>query len=124
MDTQTKNNFADWLYNRFVENFKKKDFVEAFIFLDVLSHYQSFAMEMRKLSDQRRHIKELYNSIIKALKEKRADQLSLTGNEAVQQWNAEIQAYENRLREMGLSEEYILQKVSDKKMYDNGNKFL
>ncbi len=67
METLAKYKFADWLYNRFVENYKKQNIAEAFTFLDILSKYLMFAMEVRKLSDQRRHIKELYRDIQKAL---------------------------------------------------------
>jgi len=122
MNTLDKYKFADWLYNRFVEQFKKSNITEAFIYLGVLSQYQFFAQEVPKLSDQRRHIKELYKKITKALKDKNADQLSLTGEEAIEAFNMEIQAYEARMRAIGLSEEYIKLKVDDKKLnYRYGN---
>lgn len=116
MDILTKYKFADWLYNRFVENYKNHKIVEAFIFLDILSHYQLFAQEVQKLSDQRRHIKELYRDITKALKAGNADKLFLTGEEGTAEFNREIAEYEAQLRKIGLSEEYITERVSDKKV--------
>jgi len=116
MDVLTKYKFADWLYNRFVENYKNHKIVEAFIFLDILSRYQLFAQEVQKLSDQRRHIKELYRDITKALKAGNADKLFLTGEEGTAEFNREIAEYEAQLRKIGLSEEYITERVSDKKM--------
>lgn len=121
MDILAKNRFADWLYNRFVENYKKSNISEAFIYLEILSQYQLFAKDIRKLSEQRRHIKELYNTITKALKEKRANQLFLTGEEGTEVFNMEMKAYETRLREQGFSEEYITESVSDRKMNYYGN---
>ena len=79
MDTFSKYKFADWLYNRFVENFRKSNIAQAFTFLEVLSQYMAFAQNIRKLSDQRRHIKELHTKITKALKNGTADKLFLTG---------------------------------------------
>lgn len=116
METLAKYKFADWLYNRFVENYKEQNIVEAFIYLDVLTHYQSFAKEVRKLSDQRRHIKELYTDIMKALKEGKAHRLFFTGEEGARKFHEEMNAYADQLREQGFSEEYITQVVSDRKM--------
>ena len=121
MDILAKNRFADWLYNRFVENYKKSNISEAFIYFEILSQYQLFAKDIRKLSDQRRHIRELYNTITKALKEKKTHQLFLTGEEGTEVFNREMKAYETQLREQGFSEEYITQSVSDRKMYYYGN---
>lgn len=87
MDTLAKYKFADWLYNRFVEKYKNQNVVEAFIFLDILSRYQLFAQEIRKLSDQRRHIKELHRTITKALKEGTAHRLHLAGEEGTAEFN-------------------------------------
>ncbi|AZA99146.1 hypothetical protein EG359_05805 [Chryseobacterium joostei] len=116
MDTLAKYKFADWLYNRFVENYKNQNVVEAFIFLDILSRYQLFAQEIRKLSDQRRHIKELHRTITKALKEGTAHRLRLAGEEGTAEFNKVMAEYEAQLREIGLSESYITDRVSDKKM--------
>ncbi|WP_156173187.1 hypothetical protein [Chryseobacterium gallinarum] len=121
MDIQAKNKFADWVYNRFVENYKNQNIVEAFIFLDVLSRYQMFAMEVRKLSDQRRHIKELYRDIHKALKDGTAHKLFLTGEEGTAEFNREMKAYEDFLRQEGFSEEKITEFVSNRKMNYYGN---
>ncbi len=121
MDILAKYKFADWLYNRFVENYKNQNVVEAFIFLDILSRYQMFAMEVRKLSDQRRHIKELYRDINKALKNGTAHKLFLTGEEGTAEFNREMKAYGDYLREQGFSESYITQCVSDKAMNYYGN---
>lgn len=121
MDALAKNKFADWLYNRFVENYKKQNIVEAFIFLDVLSRYQMFAMEVRKLSDQRRHIKELYRDIQKALKDGTAHKLFLTGEEGEAEFKRDMKAYEDFLRQEGFSEEKITEYVSDRKMNYYGN---
>lgn len=121
MDTLAKFKFADWLYNRFVENYKNHNIVEAFVFLDILSRYQMFAMEVRKLSDQRRHIKELYGNINKALKNRTAHKLLLTGEEGTAEFKKEMKAYEDRLREQGFSESYITECVSDKAMNYYGN---
>lgn len=121
METLAKYKFADWLYNRFVENYKNHNIVEAFIFLDILSRYQMFAMEVRKLSDQRRHIKELYRNINKALKNGTAHKLLLTGEEGAAEFKKEMKAYEDRLREQGFSESYITECVSDKAMNYDGN---
>ncbi len=116
MDTLAKYKFADWLYNRFVENYKNQNVVEAFIFLDILSRYQLFAQEIRKLSDQRRHIKELHRTITKALKEGTAHRLHLAGEEGIAEFNRVMAEYEAQLRKIGLSESYITDRVSDKKM--------
>ncbi len=116
MDTLAKYKFADWLYNRFVENYKNQNVVEAFIFLDILSRYQLFAQEIRKLSDQRRHIKELHRTVTKALKEGTAHRLHLSGEEGTAEFNKVMAEYEAQLREIGLSESYITDRVSDKKM--------
>lgn len=116
MDTLAKYKFADWLYNRFVENYKNQNVVEAFIFLDILSRYQLFAQEISKLSDQRRHIKELHRTITKALKEGTAHRLLLAGEEGTAEFNREMKEFEDYLRKIGLSEEYITEAVSDKKM--------
>ncbi|WP_343657967.1 hypothetical protein [Chryseobacterium sp.] len=116
-----KYKFADYLYNRFVENYKNQNIVEAFIFLDILSRYQMFAMEVRKMSDQRRHIKELYRDINKALKNGTAHKLFLTGEEGTAEFNREMKAYGDSLREQGFSESYITQCVSDKAMNYYGN---
>lgn len=116
MDTLAKYKFADWLYNRFVEKYKNQNVVEAFIFLDILSRYQLFAQEIRKLSDQRRHIKELHRTITKALKEGTAHRLHLAGEEGTAEFNRVMAEYEAQLREIGLSESYITDRVSDKKM--------
>ncbi|KKO89188.1 hypothetical protein AAW12_23990 [Sphingobacterium sp. Ag1] len=121
METLAKYKFADWLYNRFVENYKNQNVVEAFIFYDILSHYQIFAMEVRKMSDQRRHIKELYRDINKALKNGTAHKLFLTGEEGTAEFQREMKAYENHLREQGFSESYITDRVSDKAMNYYGN---
>ncbi|MFC3356056.1 hypothetical protein [Sphingobacterium zeae] len=121
MDTLAKFKFADWLYNRFVENYKNHNIVEAFVFLDILSRYQMFAMEVRKLSDQRRHIKELYSNINKALKNGTAHKLLLTGEEGGAEFKKEMKAYEDRLRAQGFSESYITECVSDKAMNYDGN---
>ncbi|WP_312336243.1 hypothetical protein [Sphingobacterium sp.] len=121
MDILAKYKFADYLYNRFVENYKNQNVVEAFIFLDILSRYQMFAMEVRKLSDQRRHIKELYRDINKALKNGTAHKLFLTGEEGTAEFNREMKAYGDSLREQGFSESYITQCVSDKAMNYYGN---
>lgn len=121
MDIHSKYKFSDWLYNRFVENFKKSNISQAFIYLEILSQYQMFAKDNRKLSDQRRHIKELYNTITKALKEKRAHKLFLTGEEGTETFNREMKTYEIQLRESGFSEDYITQSVSDRKMNYYGN---
>ncbi|WON94327.1 hypothetical protein [Sphingobacterium sp. UGAL515B_05] len=121
MDILAKYKFADYLYNRFVENYKNQNVVEAFIFLDILSRYQMFAMEFRKLSDQRRHIKELYRDINKALKNGTAHKLFLTGEEGTAEFNREMKAYGDSLREQGFSESYITQCVSDKAMNYYGN---
>ncbi|WP_027374868.1 hypothetical protein [Chryseobacterium sp. UNC8MFCol] len=121
METLAKYKFADWLYNRFVENYKNQNITEAFTFLDILSRYQMFAMEVRKLSDQRRHIKELYRDIQKALKNGTAHKLFLTGEEGAAQFKREMKAYENYLREQGFSESYITECVSDKAMNYYGN---
>ncbi|OJZ01266.1 hypothetical protein [Sphingobacterium sp. 40-24] len=121
MDILAKYKFADYLYNRFVENYKNQNIVEAFIFLDILSRYQMFAMEVRKMSDQRRHIKELYRDINKALKNGTAHKLFLTGEEGTAEFNREMKAYGDSLREQGFSESYITQCVSDKAMNYYGN---
>lgn len=121
MDILAKYKFADYLYNRFVENYKNQNVVEAFIFLDILSRYQMFAMEVRKLSDQRRHIKELYRDINKALKNGTAHKLFLTGEEGTAEFNREMKAYGDSLREQGFSESYITQCISDKAMNYYGN---
>lgn len=121
MDIHSKYKFSDWLYNRFVENFKKSNISQALIYLEILSQYQMFAKDNRKLSDQRRHIKELYNTITKALKEKRAHKLFLTGEEGTETFNREMKTYEIQLRESGFSEDYITQSVSDRKMNYYGN---
>ncbi|RQO35387.1 hypothetical protein DBR39_18900 [Chryseobacterium sp. KBW03] len=121
METLAKYKFADWLYNRFVENYKNQNIAEAFTFLDILSRYQMFAMEVRKLSDQRRHIKELYRDIQKALKNGTAHKLFLTGEEGAAEFKREMKAYENYLREQGFSESYITECVSDKAMNYYGN---
>lgn len=121
MDILAKYKFADYLYNRFVENYKNQNVVEAFIFLDILSRYQMFAMEVRKMSDQRRHIKELYRDINKALKNGTAHKLFLTGEEGTAEFNREMKAYGDSLREQGFSESYITQCVSDKAMNYYGN---
>lgn len=116
MDILAKYKFADWLYNRFVENYKNKNIAEAFIFLTVLSEYKFFAQDIRKLSDQRRHIKELHAKITKALKEETAQKLFLTGEEGTAEFNREMKAYENFLRKEGFSEQAITEYVSDRKM--------
>lgn len=116
METLKKYHFADYLYNRFVEHYKNHQVTEAFIFLDILSRYERFAMEVRKLSDQRRHIKELYRTINKALKEGSAHKLLFTGDEGTAEFNRVMKAYEDYLRETGLSEESITEYVSDRKM--------
>ncbi|AZA82462.1 hypothetical protein C1637_08305 [Chryseobacterium lactis] len=121
MEILAKYKFADWLYNRFVENYKNQNIVQAFIFLDILSRYQMFAMEVRKLSDQRRHIKELYRDINKALKNGTAHKLFLTGEEGTAEFNKEMKAYEDFLRESGFSEESITEYVSERKMNYYGN---
>lgn len=121
MDILAKYKFADYLCNRFVENYKNQNIVEAFIFLDILSRYQMFAMEVRKMSDQRRHIKELYRDINKALKNGTAHKLFLTGEEGTAEFNREMKAYGDSLREQGFSESYITQCVSDKAMNYYGN---
>lgn len=121
MEILAKYKFADWLYNRFVENYKNQNIVEAFIFLDILSRYQTFAMQVRKMSDQRRHIKELYRDINKALKNGTAHKLFLTGEEGTAEFNKEMKAYEDFLRESGFSEESITEYVSDRKMNYYGN---
>lgn len=121
MDINSKYKFSDWLYNRFVENFKKSNISQALIYLEILSQYQIFAKENRKLSDQRRHIKELYSTIKKALKEKRAHKLFLTGEEGTETFNREMKDYETQLRQSGFSEDYITQSVSDRKMNYYGN---
>ena len=121
MDILAKYKFADYLYNRFVENYKNQNIVEAFIFLDILSRYQMFAMEVRKMSDQRRHIKELYRDINQALKNGTAHKLFLTGEEGTAEFNREMKAYGDSLREQGFSESYITQCVSDKAMNYYGN---
>ncbi|REC61796.1 hypothetical protein DRF65_13740 [Chryseobacterium pennae] len=121
METPIKYKFTDWLYNRFVENFKKKKIIEAFIFMDVLSNYQLFVQENKKLSDQRRHTRELYARIIKALKDHTADRLLLTGDERLQEIERELQTYEDDLRKIGCSEEYINQCSNERKTTYYGN---
>ncbi|OPC69935.1 hypothetical protein BAZ12_08925 [Elizabethkingia miricola] len=121
MEILAKYKFADWLYNRFVEKYRKADINEAFIYLEVLRQYEQFAQEVRKLSDQRRHIKELYRDINKALKNGTAHKLFLTGEEGTAEFKREMKAYEDFLREAGFSEESITQYVSDRKMNYYGN---
>lgn len=121
MEILAKYKFADWIYNRFVENYRKADINEAFIYLEVLRQYAQFAQEVRKLSDQRRHIKELHRDIQKSLKNGTAHKLFLTGEEGTAEFNSEMKAYEDFLRESGFSEESITQYVSDRKMNYYGN---
>lgn len=121
MELLAKYKFADWLYNRFVENYKKSDISKAFIYLEVLSQYQLFTQEVRKLSDQRRHIKELYRNIHQALKNGTADQLLLTGEEGTAEFTREMKAYEDFLRGQEVSEEPITEHVINRKMNYYGN---
>ncbi|MDR2270473.1 MAG: hypothetical protein LBF27_06145 [Sphingobacterium sp.] len=115
MDILEKYQFADWLYNRFVEQFRQSNIPNALINKDTLQQYMFFAQRIGKMSDQRRHIKQLFTKITKALKTETADKLLLTGDEGIGEFNHEMKAYEDRLREMGLSEEYILLSVVEKK---------
>ena len=121
MDILAKYKFADWLYNRFVENYKNKKIEEAFIFLRVLSEYKFFAQDIRRLSDQRRHIKELHTKITKALKEETTHKLLLAGEEGTAEFNREMKAYEDFLRKEGFSEQSITEYVGDKKMNYGNN---
>ncbi|REC62269.1 hypothetical protein DRF65_11185 [Chryseobacterium pennae] len=116
MDILAKYKFADWLYNRFVEHYRKSEIAEAFMYLDVLTQYKNFTLEIRKLSDQRRHIKELHSKITKALKAGTAQKLLLAGDEGIAEFNREMKEFEDHLRKIGLSEEYITERVIDKKM--------
>ncbi len=121
MELLAKYKFSDWLYNRFVEHYKKSDISKALIYLEVLGQYQLFAQDIRKLSDQRRHIKELHRNIHQALKKGTADKLLLTGEEGTAEFTREMKAYEDFLREQGVSEESIAEYVIDRKMNYYGN---
>lgn len=121
MDLLAKYKYADWLYNQFVKEFRESNIPDALIYKDALQQYMFFAQSIRKMSDQRRHIKELYNKITKALKEGTARKLLLTGDEGIAEFNREMAEYETQLRKIGLSEEYITERVSDKKMNYYGN---
>jgi len=120
MDTRAKYKFADWLYNRFVENYRKQDISKAFIFYDVLIQYKLFAQQLTKLSDQRRHIKQLHGNITKALKEKKADTLLLTGDEGQKEFEKTIADFEAMLRDMNCPEETIRDLVIEKR-FNYGN---
>lgn len=121
MELLAKYKFSDWLYNRFVEHYKKSDISKALIYLEVLGQYQLFAQDIRKLSDQRRHIKELHRNIHQALKKGTADKLLLTGEEGTAEFTREMKAYEDFLREQRVSEESIAEYVIDRKMNYYGN---
>lgn len=68
MAYENNHDFTDWLYNRFVESFKKGNVSQALIYSDTLGEYIRTALAQRKFSGWRRHANQLYKSIIKALK--------------------------------------------------------
>lgn len=103
-----------------MEAWRKQDITKAFVFSDVLRAYIDKALSQRKFSKQKRHANELNKTIYKALQNSSTHKLLFTGQEGVDEFNAEIAKYEQRLREAGCSEEYIREMVIEKK-FNYGN---
>jgi predicted transcriptional regulator len=120
MSYVVNNDFADWIYNRYVEFLRKKDLKSTMVFLDVLEKYISTGLTERKFSRQRRHANGLLKTIYKAMKTGKSDKLELTGKEWTQEFEKKIKEYEKSLIDMGFDEETIEQMVIEKK-YNYGN---
>ena len=116
MAYENHNEFTDWLYNRFVEAYRKNNSVKAFIFLDVLTEYIGKVLHARKFARQRRHAKELLKSLHTSFKDGSTAKLLLTGSEGKQEFEKAIADYERMLTQIGYGEETIKELIIEKKM--------
>lgn len=109
------NDFADWLYNRYVESIRNEDFVSLTVFFDVLNKYKDTVLTLRGLSKQKRHADKLLKIIHKAHKHRTTKKIQLTGAEWKQEFERAITEYETMLTEMNLSKETIKEMVIEKR---------
>lgn len=115
MTYQNNNDFADWLYNRYVEALRKSDTLRAIVFYDVLNQYISKALTLRGLNAQKRYTRKLLKTIEKAHKNGTPHKLQLLGAEWQSEFQKAIADYEKNLREMGVDEETITELIIEKK---------
>ncbi|ALR29280.1 hypothetical protein ATE47_01470 [Chryseobacterium sp. IHB B 17019] len=114
------NEFAEWLYNRYVEALRKSDAMRAMSFYDVLNQYILKALADRRLSKQKCYADKLLKTIQKAHKNGTANKLQLLGEEWQREFEKAMADYENMLREMDLGEETITALLIEKR-YNYGN---
>jgi ubiquinone biosynthesis protein Coq4 len=120
MAYENNNDFADWLYNRYVEALRKNDTIRALVFLDVMNQYFIKALTQRRFSKQKRYTGNLLKSIEKAHKNGTANKLTLLGEEWQREFEKAIADYERNLRAMDFNEEHIRELIIEKK-YNYGN---
>lgn len=120
MTYENNKDFLDWLYNRYVEAYKKNQLSRTTAFFDVLNRYMMTVLSQRKFSKEKRHAKELLQTIQKSLQQGRTHQLLFTGKEGREEFEKAIANYERSLRESDLTEEIIRELLIQKKM-NNGN---
>lgn len=120
MAYENNNEFSEWLYNRYVETWRKGDITKAFVFSDILRVYIEIALKQRKFSKQKRRANELYKTIYKALQNKTTNKLLLTGQEGTLEFEKTIADYEAMLREMNCPEETMKDLIIEKR-FNYGN---
>ncbi|MBO9676315.1 MAG: hypothetical protein J7577_22935 [Sphingobacteriaceae bacterium] len=116
MSYNTNNDFADWIYNRYVEFLKAKDYTRSMLFLDVLEKYINTGLTERKFSRHRRYANALLKRIYKAMKTGKTNTLELTGKEWQEEFQRVISDYEKMLIDLNLPQEVIKEMVIEKKL--------
>jgi len=115
MTAKNENDFVDWLYNRYVEALRNKDFLQMSIYFDVLDRCVSMAFSQRKFSSLRTRAKKRLKEIATAGKNGTLCKLDFVGEEFVREFEKAMQDYEQTLKDQGFSQQLIRDLVIEKR---------
>ena len=105
--------FIDFIYNRYVDAVRRHDSSDL-QYWKILDNCMSM-LSMRKYAALRRHARERLKDIKRAIQSEPPIKLRKVGQEGEIEFRKEIEDYEKRLREFNFSEDFIRERIIQKR---------
>jgi len=120
MQENDKNEFANWLFNQFVENDRKYG-KEARIYSVILKKYAELGFPNENQIEEKKYAEKLHSIIGEALIEFNTHLLILRGKEEMQDYKERMERYIKRLQAIGHDEQSIIELIIKKLKLNYGN---
>lgn len=114
MANENERDYFEWLYNRYVEAFRKKEYQHTTIYYDALERFVWMMPKTGKYSGQHRYAKQFLKIITDANRNGTVGKLQLSGQEFTREYERVISEYRKTLTDEGWGEETVNYLVSIK----------